>query len=76
MDHDLGMNMARDLGVNFPKPKPPKKGDNIELNKPLFDRLSDDDGTLERLQRLEASGEDYDVGVVIYMNLMLLRPSR
>lgn len=66
LDRDLAMNLARDLGIDFPKLKPPKKGDDIDLNKPLFDRVSDDDGTLERLLRLEASGEDYDVGVLIH----------
>lgn len=66
LDHDLAMNMARDLGIDFPKPKPLKKGGNRDLNKPLFDRVPDDDGTLERLRRLEASGEDYDVGVLIH----------
>lgn len=66
LDRDLAMNLVRDLGIDFPKPKPPKKGDDIDLNKPLFDRVSDDNGTLEQLRRLEASGEDYDVGVVIH----------
>lgn len=66
LDRDLGLNLARDLGVDFPKPEPPEEGDDIDLNKPLFDSLSDDDGTVERLRRLEASGEDYDVGVIIH----------
>jgi DNA replication protein DnaC len=66
LDRDLGINLARDLGIDFPKPEPPEEGDDIDLNKPLFDIASDDDGTVEELQRLEASGEDYDVGLIIH----------
>jgi hypothetical protein len=66
LDHDPGMKLAHDLSVEFPKPEPPEEGDDIDLNKPLFDRVSDGDGTFDRLRRLEASGEDYDVGVVIH----------
>jgi hypothetical protein len=65
VDHDLAMNLTRDLGVGFPEPEPAKDGDDIDLNKPLFDSVSDD-GTMERLRRLEESGEDYDVGVLIH----------
>jgi hypothetical protein len=66
LDSDLGLNLARELGVDFPPPEPPEDDDDIDLNKPFFDSLSDDDGTVEQLRRLEASGEDYDVGVVIH----------
>jgi hypothetical protein len=66
LDRDLGLALARDLGIDFPQPEPPEEGDDIDLNKPFFDSASDDDDTVERLRRLEESGEDYDVGVVIH----------
>jgi hypothetical protein len=66
LNHDLAMNLTHDLGISFPEPEPPKEGDDIDLNKPFFDSASDDDGTVERLRRLEESGEDYDIGVVLH----------
>lgn len=66
LDYDLAMNLTRDLGISFPEPEPADEGDDIDLNKPLFDIVSDEDGTVERLRQLEESGEDYDVGVVIH----------
>jgi hypothetical protein len=66
VDRELAMNLTRDLGVSFPEPEPAEEGDDIDLNKPLLDSVSDDDGTLERLRQLEESGEDYDVGILIH----------